>query len=121
MTPEICLWRSVVLQAFHDACGVEAIKPSSGGGKPRGEDSPQREKWRNQRIKYDLYNAEQEKKSARSWLLFDTENFPKICYFAGWDPVPIREGARGLADAGWPVRVVEWPDYSVGEMDEMTA
>lgn len=45
------------------------------------------------------------REEARSWLLSDMENFPRIVSLAGYNPIDIREKARRLAGEGWPTRV----------------
>jgi hypothetical protein len=40
-------------------------------------------------------------RDAREWLLDDTEDFPMIASFAGYDATDLRERARKMANSGW--------------------
>jgi hypothetical protein len=72
---EIALFRAVVLRALSDA-----TKPDGG-----------------------ISDAIRERSHARDWLLGGSRDFREVCRFAELDPDYIREKAKALAAAGWPV------------------
>lgn len=72
---EVALFRAVVLRALSDA-----TKPSGGDR-----------------------DAIRERSYARDWLLSGSRDFLDVCRFAELDPDYIREKAKALAAAGWPV------------------
>jgi len=99
MTPEICLWRAVVLEALWTACGDMPPHPTQDQAQYRRNLSD----WRKE---------ETEKRKSRHWLLNDQDNFATVCQYAAWDPVGIRRRARALATCGWPKFVNERPDFA---------
>ena len=118
MTPEICLWRAVLLETLWAACGDLPLEPTTDlpkpgiwtrkGPKPLAETQYRyfmrdRSVWR---------RAKREKEESRRWLLADDRDFPIVCGFAAWNADDIRERVTALAEKGWPVLIPEKPDFA---------
>ena len=80
-SPEIALWRAVVLQQFIDACG------------PARRSDPRRQRYEG----YDRYES-------RKWLLGNSGNFQAVCEAAELPPHRVRQEAERCAALGWPAR-----------------
>jgi hypothetical protein len=101
------LMQSVVLQALVDACAPDNQSYSKYQPKrdvTRGETEDQWQARCERTMQLRAINANRHRTEARRWLLNDSDDFVLVCSMAGYNPQDIRERARKLADAGWPVR-----------------
>jgi hypothetical protein len=88
---EIHLWRSVIAQAFDDACSSIDMKM------PR---RPSVQNMRNMRFR--IAEAQRDRQEARDWLLVDVEDFTTVCNLALLDPDAVRDAATALCQDEWP-------------------
>lgn len=78
------LFRSVVAQAFRDACSVVVVYGSS------------------KNAKTDLRKRRLIQSQARSWLVDGSRDMREVCTMADMDPIAVGRRAREMAARGWP-------------------
>jgi hypothetical protein len=91
---EVALWRSVIAQAFTDACMI--IRPRRVEGELLTDPTTK------QKMVAATASNVSDRDDAREWLLTNSEDFRDVCAMALLDSDAVMESAQAMCRKGWP-------------------